>query len=59
MFESYQKMYANLGRNPEFHKYADTLAEKVKIAAEQGVVAKLRLSFTTTFFKVFFKTLFD
>lgn len=40
MFESYQKMYANLGRNPEFHKYADTLAEKVKIAAEQGVVSE-------------------
>jgi hypothetical protein len=40
MFEAYQKMYANLGRNPEFHKYADTLAEKVKIAAEQGVVSE-------------------
>lgn len=40
MFEAYQKMYANLGRNPEFHKYADTLAEKVKVAAEQGVVSE-------------------
>ncbi len=40
MFEAYQKMYANLGRNPEFHKYADTLAEKLKTAAEHGVVSE-------------------
>jgi hypothetical protein len=40
MFEAYQKMYANLGRNPDFHKYADTLAEKLKIAAEHGVVSE-------------------
>lgn len=40
MFEAYQKMYANLGRNPEFHKYADTLAEKLKTAADHGVVSE-------------------
>lgn len=40
MFEAYQKMYDHLGRNPEFHKYAEILAEKVKIAAKDGVVSE-------------------
>lgn len=39
MFQAYNNMYANMGRNAEFHKYAEILGKKVTLAAQQGVIS--------------------